>query len=211
MTALDKFRDDINARAKQQGWWLTPGKKLRASGRQNLLEALCGASVALDAVGHPECGRFTTAAFLVSCGRYEEFLNEVPIPTLAELHALSFPDNHVKDGPCAVCDEGAYGHEFPDTSSSVVCTNFARQVQALYPKITKVVGFYTCDNPVDHHEISACEGHDFAVVGGRYIVDFWLRDVVGDVGPCVFDMQDATSAESIKHRYGDRTKWKELT
>ena len=205
-TALDKFRNDINARAIRQGWWLTPGKKLKASGRQNLLEALCGASVALDAVGHPECGRFTSATFLVSCGRYEEFLNETPIPTLEELQALTFPDNHTGDD-CKVCSDGTHGHEFPDRSSSVVCTNFARQVQKLYPKITKVVGFYTKSNPVDHHEISKCEGHDFAVVNGRFIVDFWLRDVVGDVGPCVFDIDDPASSEAIIHRYGDPQKW----
>ena len=208
--AIDKFRADINQRALRQGWWLTSGKKLSAKGQQNLLEALCGASVALEAVGSPEASRFTAAAFLASCGRYEEFLNQQPVIDMEELEALRFPDNHTS-GSCAVCSEGTHGHEFPDGSSSVVCTSFAYQVKALYPNNAKVVGFNCTDNPVDHHEVKACDGHDFAVVDGRYIVDFWLRDVVGDAGPCVFDMTDGASADAIKHRYGDRSKWQAVS
>lgn len=34
------------------------------------------------------------------------------------------------------------------------------------------------------------EGHDFALVDGRFIVDGWLSHVIGE-GPCVLDLEDA--------------------
>lgn len=128
--------------------------------------------------------------------------------TFEELDALRFDDDHL-EGDCPTCRADAE-HTFPDGSASFFCTSHARQVKKRYPEITKVMGFETKDNPVDHYEIGACEGHDFAVVADRYIVDHWLRYVVGDTGPMVFDMQDPASEDAIRHRYGDKSKWTEI-
>ena len=57
------------------------------------------------------------------------------------------------------------------------------------------------------------DGHDFAVVDGRYIVDPWALEV-GVVwrrmrGQRVLDMRDKTHADEIDHLYGDPDMWLE--
>lgn len=127
------------------------------------------------------------------------------IPSKAELEALEFPDDHLDDD-CPVCDDGNYGHTFPDGTSSVVCTNCARQVKHRFPAITKIVGFDTENNPVNNPHIAHAGGHDFAIVADRYIVDPWLRDVC-DEDTMVYDMHDEADRYAILDRYGDPTKW----
>lgn len=67
-------------------------------------------------------------------------------------------------------------------------------------------GFWCSDNPgtstADH-----CDGHDFAVVDGRWIVDGWLPFVSGCDVPSVLDMQDPADAQAIRTWHGDPTLW----
>lgn len=206
---IDTLRKALLDRAKHNDWFTAKGK-LTKRGRDGCIDFLIGAALTAEALGAKDAyNQISLQAFLGASGRLEEFLNEKSMPTMEELETLTFPDDHVKGGPCATCI-AERDHTFPDGTSSVFCTNFAMQVKKLYPDITKVMGFNCTDNPVDHHEIGACGGHDFAVVADRYIVDHWLRDVVGDAGPVVFDLNDPASEDAIRHRYGDRTKWTEV-
>lgn len=72
----------------------------------------------------------------------------------------------------------------------------------------QVMGFCTDDNPeCDHPAILAAEGHDFAVIGGRYIIDLWLRFHAWVQAPAVFDLDNPAHAGPIREIYGTPAAW----
>jgi hypothetical protein len=110
-----------------------------------------------------------------------------------------------KSGP------GAYS-VFPGGGSAVCCTDYAVQVCAAYKGRAQSWGFANIDNPssrVAREQIHA-EGHDFAVVDGRFVVDAWLRLVASVSEQIVFDMKDKGDAALIADIYGDPAKWGRL-
>lgn len=71
-----------------------------------------------------------------------------------------------------------------------------------------VYGFYTDDNPVvTHREILGCGGHDFAVIGNRYIVDIWVSLYNGAEEQVVYDLGNSADADKIRALYGDTRRW----
>jgi len=111
--------------------------------------------------------------------------------------------------------------EFTDLGfSGCQCTGFAIRIQEkLGADRVKVMGFYVEDNP-EAGVGSICDGHDFAVVDGRYIVDPWLVEVeTGSItthkgtkleldGQGVFDME--LEPERVLNIYGWAKNWTEL-
>lgn len=100
------------------------------------------------------------------------------------------------------------------------CTGFAVRIQEkLGAERVKVMGFHLEDNP-QAGVGSICDGHDFAVVDGRYIVDPWLVEVeTGNItthkgtklslnGQGVFDLE--TEAELVADVYGNKEYWNEM-
>lgn len=100
----------------------------------------------------------------------------------------------------------------PDGSSSVVCTNYALLVAERFPGRTKVVGFYNDDNPTSRVAIEGIhsEGHDFAIVDDRYLVDPWLKLVVAETERVAFDLQDADDVVLVRSLYGPSSCWSPL-
>lgn len=96
---------------------------------------------------------------------------------------------------------------FPDGTSALCCTDYARQISAALPGRTQIFGFYNEKNPTARvaREEWHPSGHDFAVVDGRYVVDPWLRLVAGEPGPIVFDMQ--AEAAVVAELYGPLEYW----
>jgi hypothetical protein len=92
---------------------------------------------------------------------------------------------------------------FSDDSASAECTNWARQVAKSLPGRTTIMGFSSAANPT---AIQGWDGHDFAVVDDRYIVDGWLKALYG-ADQTVFDLQDPSDAEAIAHFYGNPGEW----
>lgn len=86
------------------------------------------------------------------------------------------------------------------------CTSWASFVRDALPGRAKRFGFWTKDNPAPGLD-RLCDGHDFAVVDGRYIVDGWLKNVEMESPRAVFDMQDPADADIIARFYGDPEKW----
>jgi hypothetical protein len=113
-------------------------------------------------------------------------------------------------------NEGSY---FPGTPySGVCCTGFACRVQEKLGKDrVKVMGFDSRGNP-DASVLELADGHDFAVVDGRFIVDPWIAEVEsGNIttptdetidlkGQIVFDIEGVDSV-LVRKLYGDRAKW----
>ena len=51
------------------------------------------------------------------------------------------------------------------------------------------------------------EGHDFAVIDDRFIVDTWLFNWECQIDTPVLDMHDPAHQEIISKWYGDPAKW----
>lgn len=96
---------------------------------------------------------------------------------------------------------------FESTGASIfICTNGADKVIELVGEGVRC-GFFIEKNPVTHPEIDGAGGHDFAVIGQRYIVDPWISLFTGAEDRSVYDLHDPKDAEIIKHIYGDVEKW----
>lgn len=98
----------------------------------------------------------------------------------------------------------------PDGSSSVVCTNYAKHIKAtLKQRNVEIVGFMCSDNQdCTFTRMDLAEGHDFALVDGRYLVDPWMRLVCGyDNIPMVYDLTNQAEAQQAHHMYGARDRW----
>ncbi len=106
--------------------------------------------------------------------------------------------------------EENYGSLFPDGTSAVFCTNYAIQVQRLLPDHhVIVVGFSNEDNPdCDAAKENWGDGHDFAIVDDRYLVDPWARLVEAVRDQIVYDLEDADDLLLVEKIYGPRKNWK---
>lgn len=99
---------------------------------------------------------------------------------------------------------------FPDGTSAVCCTEYARQIYKAMPDRTVIFGFANIANPTSRvaRDLFHPGGHDFAVVDDRYIVDPWVRLVAGRLLQIVFDLQDPLEAANALDIYGPRACWK---
>lgn len=115
------------------------------------------------------------------------------------------PPNEVDAGKEAVS-------VFPDGSSAVVCTNYAVQVKnILADQEVKVMGFWTKDNPdCDIARENKVDGHDFALVNNRFLVDPWFSLVESDSKkPIVYDLKNPSDRSLAEQVYGKSDHWEE--
>lgn len=105
-------------------------------------------------------------------------------------------------------DKGDFESCFADGSPTFSCDSWAEQVKSALPANARVYGFWLEDNHVPALE-NCCDGHTFAVIDGRFIVDGWLKNVEQLSPRAVFDLEDPADAEAIKHFYGNPENWKE--
>jgi hypothetical protein len=106
--------------------------------------------------------------------------------------------------------KGDFTVEMPDGSSSVECTNYARHIKkTLAQRNVEIVGFFCSDNQdCTFTRMDLAEGHDFALVDGRFLVDPWMRLVCGyDNVPMVYDLTNQAEAQQAHHMYGVRDRW----
>lgn len=93
--------------------------------------------------------------------------------------------------------------------SGVQCTGFACEIEDRLGKDrVQVVGYDAGDNPSSAIG-QVADGHDFAIVDNRYIVDPWVRDVES-MGDGVYDLFDPEDAAEAARLYGDRSQWRSL-
>jgi hypothetical protein len=105
--------------------------------------------------------------------------------------------------------EGADGgSNIPGYGSPFICTSSSQFIADRTGG--DVMGFDGDDNPGSSLGQLA-GGHDFVVVDGRYIIDWWARFIEGETDRTVFDMQDPAQAEAIASLYGDPTTWDKVS
>lgn len=94
---------------------------------------------------------------------------------------------------------------FPIEQSEIGrCTSTACHIAK--PLKGKVMGYHHDDNPSALSEDAG--GHDFAVIGGRYIADWWAGSY-HDV-PDLWDMKNPTHMNEVRRLYGDPDKWTQM-
>ena len=84
-----------------------------------------------------------------------------------------------------------------------VCTNCARYVVQKVGGI--VVGFGEGTNPTSHKEF--VDGHDFALVEGRYLVDIWGKFFAGTSNNAVIDLENKIELKNKLTLYGEIKTW----
>jgi hypothetical protein len=89
----------------------------------------------------------------------------------------------------------------------------ASAVKMLEGDKIKIYGFSTSENPdakyfVEENGDDSDEGHHFAVMNNRYIIDPWVFD---NYNRSVFDLQNKNDEEMVKYLYGDKNKWTDIT
>lgn len=97
----------------------------------------------------------------------------------------------------------------PHGGSAVCCTDYAIHVYLRFPERTKIVGFANVDNPesrVAKEEIHP-EGHDFAIVDDRFLVDPWIKLVACETQQVVFDLANPMDQAVVLDFYGPRDLW----
>ena len=91
-----------------------------------------------------------------------------------------------------------------DAGDPIICAHCAQHAVDRFGG--EIRGYFWADNP--EALLGSVEGgHDFALVGGRYIVDPWAKDTRGDTDRYVFDLLDPADAEEIRRLYGDPAAW----
>lgn len=118
------------------------------------------------------------------------------------------------DAYCKEHGEPTYAESlFPDGTGAVCCTNYAVQIGRQFPSQTQIFGFSNEENPDcqivkdDLHP----DGHDFAIVDERWLVDPWVRLVPCAYPEIVYDLHDPSDATLARARYGTRENWKHMT
>lgn len=98
-------------------------------------------------------------------------------------------------------------HHLPDGTQTGTCTRTAELIAAKFGG--RVMGYYHDDNPTA--KLGEREGgHDFALIGDRWLVDWWAKNVSGEADQEVFDLTDPSDAQKVAALYGDPAQWKPL-
>lgn len=90
----------------------------------------------------------------------------------------------------------------PGVGPTACCTNTA--VYLADRLNGEVWGYASEDNP--EATIGETEGgHDFVILGGRWLVDFWAKDYYQL--PDLYNMEDPAQMKKVRKGYGDPAKW----
>jgi hypothetical protein len=71
----------------------------------------------------------------------------------------------------------------------------------------QVIGYWSRKNPAAAIGSNHAEGHDFALIGNRYIVDYWAFRIGRLIDDPVLDLIDRKDNQRATVLYGDRAAW----
>jgi hypothetical protein len=102
-------------------------------------------------------------------------------------------------------DEEEGVHSFPDSSICSICTESAKLIAKNFNG--KVVGYLSRNNPIACIGEPHCEGHDFALIHSRWIVDYWAFRVAQLINRSVFDLRLSTERKMAIQWHGNPRCW----
>ena len=119
----------------------------------------------------------------------------------------------IEDFCKALLDEEFFSEEaeewqFRDGTACALCTSSASQVARQFDGL--VFGYYSSDNPTAQIGLPNHEGHDFALIAGRWLVDYWAWHVEGLGVTPIFNLSIDADRATATHLYGPTTKWSAL-
>ena len=89
---------------------------------------------------------------------------------------------------------------------AVMCWSWAREVQAdLGTDRVDLTGYF-CSDSSTAKMAGLAEGHDLALIDGRFLVDGWLAHVA-EAGPCVMDLEDPAGLSLALQIHEPFSKW----
>jgi hypothetical protein len=89
------------------------------------------------------------------------------------------------------------------------CTDSAIKVASAFGG--RVVGYKSSANPSAQIGCERCEGHDFAIVAERFIVDYWAFRVARLIPMPVMDRKNPSERELVRSFYGNEQTWEATT
>lgn len=93
----------------------------------------------------------------------------------------------------------------PDGGRASSCADCAYYIRSLEPT-TAIYGFWSSEN-TRWAGVMLVDGHDFAVVENRYIVDPWIVDTECLSDRAVFDLESPLDQTEVRRLYGDPKSW----
>lgn len=97
---------------------------------------------------------------------------------------------------------------FADGSACAVCTSSAKRIAREFDG--EVFGYSSKANPTAEIGGALCGGHDFAVIAGRWIVDYWAFHVARVVQTPVLDLNSPEDRQLASRLLGEREVWEIL-
>ena len=94
---------------------------------------------------------------------------------------------------------------FADGSPCAVCTNAARRTADTFGGV--VMGYWAAGNPTAQTGERYGDGHDFAVVADRWVVDYFALTTVDLLESAVLDLRDPVDRRLVSQLLGDRATW----
>ena len=94
---------------------------------------------------------------------------------------------------------------FAEGTACAVCTSSARRIACEFGG--EVFGYLSKMNPTAEIGGALCGGHDFAVIAGRWIVDYWAFHVARIARTPVLDLNSPGESELASRLLGERESW----
>ncbi len=115
---------------------------------------------------------------------------------------ITYPDADEGDDP----DRDMGPSYLPNGGYAVECTNWALMVKEKYGDRAQLKYVLSRMSPAYHAD--GHDGHDFAILDGRYIIDGWAKNLMGRP-QSVLDLQDPADQDEIRKYYGDPSVWRD--
>lgn len=94
---------------------------------------------------------------------------------------------------------------FTDGSAAVLCTSSALLVAKQFSGV--VLGYKSTDNPTATIGLPDLDGHDFALIGNRWLIDYWAWRVTRTIASPILDLQEHEELSIAHQLYGPECQW----
>lgn len=97
---------------------------------------------------------------------------------------------------------------FSNGGQCTTCTDSAWRIATQFSG--RVVGYYSRDNPIARIGLPEVEGHDFALINERWLVDYWAWRIARIAPKPILDLSRAADRTAACVLYGPTYVWKRV-